>query len=256
MRIAAWNVNSIRARIDHLTDWLRAANPDVLCLQETKVVDDDFPADSFSRLGYECTWTGEKTYNGVAILSRHALVDVTIGHADARPDDSSRLIAATVNGVRVLSAYVPNGKTLDSPSYIEKLEWLSRLRRTLDATCKPDQAIVLGGDFNIARDDRDVFEPEQMRGKIHFSEKEHQALNDVLSFGLSDSFRVFTDEAQLFSWWDYRMGAFRRNRGMRIDYLFVSKIVEQGLKNATIDTEPRRWSKPSDHAPVLIEFEL
>ena len=256
MRIAAWNVNSIRARLDHLTDWLRAANPDVLCLQETKVIDDDFPANSFSRLGYECAWTGEKTYNGVAILSRHALHDVTIGHADARAEDSARLIAATVQGVRVLSAYIPNGKTLDSPSYAEKLEWLARLRKTLDATCKPEQAIVLGGDFNIARDERDVFDPEQMRGKIHFSEREHQALDEVLSFGLTDSFRAFTEEGQLFSWWDYRMGAFRRNRGLRIDYLFVSKVVKEALRTATIDIEPRTWPKPSDHAPVLIEFDL
>jgi exodeoxyribonuclease-3 len=255
MRIAAWNVNSIRARLDHVNDWLKSAQPDVLCMQETKVVDADFPTDSFARLGYETVRVGQKTYNGVAILSRHPISDAMIGHSEARPDDNARLISATISGVRVISAYVPNGKNLDSPSYAEKLDWLTRLRKTLDQSADPSSPVVLCGDFNIARDGRDVFDAKQMAGKIHFSEAEHRALDNVLAFGLKDSFRELHQEGELFSWWDYRMGAFRRNRGLRIDYVFANEPVIGSLKNASIDVEPRRWEKPSDHAPVLIDFD-
>jgi exodeoxyribonuclease-3 len=255
MRIASWNVNSIRARLDHVNTWLKEAEPDVLCLQETKVVDSDFPVETFARLGYETVRVGQRTYNGVALLSRHPIEDVTIGLVDARDEDDARLIAGTVRGVRVLSAYVPNGKTLDSPSYSEKLEWLTRLRKTLDQTTSPKAAVVLGGDFNIARDSRDVFDPELMANKIHFSPPEHAALQTILDFGLEDSFRAHESEAGHFSWWDYRMGAFRRNRGLRIDYLFASISVMSALRTATIDKSPRAWEKPSDHAPVVIEFD-
>lgn len=255
MRIASWNVNSIRARLDHVNAWLKEAEPDVLCLQETKVVDSDFPVETFARLGYETARVGQRTYNGVALLSRQPIDDVTIGHADARSDDDARLIAGTVRGVRILSAYVPNGKTLDSPSYSEKLEWLTRLRQTLDETTTPTDPVVLGGDFNIARDARDVFDPELMEGKIHFSPPEHEALQNVLDFGLEDTFRSQESEPGHFSWWDYRMGAFRRNRGLRIDYLFASSPVMRTLRTASIDKSPRSWEKPSDHAPVVIEFD-
>lgn len=256
MRIATWNVNSIRARLDHVNDWLRSRQPDVLCVQETKVIDSEFPTDTFSRLGYETVRTGQRTYNGVALISRHPIEDVRLGLLDAKPGEDARLISAKIAGVRVLSAYVPNGKNLDSPSYPEKLEWLARLRRTLDATCNVEEALVLAGDFNIARDARDVFDPEAMAGKIHFSPPEHEALDQVLAFGLTDCFREKTKAGGHFSWWDYRMGAFRRDRGLRIDYLFGTRIVTENLKSAAIDKEPRGWEKPSDHAPVIIEFEL
>lgn len=256
MRIATWNVNSIRARLDHVNDWLREAKPDVLCVQETKVVDSEFPTDTFARLGYETARIGQRSYNGVALISRHPIEQVSFGLFDARDSEDARLIAGTILGVRVLSAYVPNGKNLDSPSYPHKLEWLGRLRRTLDETCAPDRPVALAGDFNIARDSRDVFDAEAMAGKIHFSPAEHSALEEVLSFGLEDCFRVKNAEPEHYSWWDYRMGAFRRNRGLRIDYIFGTKKVTENLQAANIDKGPRGWDKPSDHAPVVIDFEL
>lgn len=255
MKIASWNVNSIRARLDHVNAWLKSTQPDVLCLQETKVVDSEFPSETFSRLGYETARIGQRSYNGVALISRHPVQDVSLGLCDRAENDEARLIAGTVCGVRILSAYVPNGKSLDSPSYPEKLKWLSRLRRTLDETTSESEPVVLGGDFNIAQDDRDVFDAEAMRGKIHFSPPEHEALRQVLDFGLEDTFRLKEEEGGHFSWWDYRMGGFRRNRGLRIDYLFASKSVTHRLRSAGIDKTPRSWEKPSDHAPVFIEFE-
>jgi exodeoxyribonuclease-3 len=188
-------------------------------------------------------------------VSRHPIEEVTIGLVDANEDDEARLIAGTISGVRVLSAYVPNGKNLDSPSYREKLEWLGRLRKTLDETARPEDRLVLGGDFNIAREPRDVFDPQLMEGKIHFSPPEHEALDWVLQFGLEDTFRLEEEDPGHYSWWDYRMGAFRRNRGLRIDYLFASKSVTDALRVAAIDKTPRSWEKPSDHAPVVIEFD-
>jgi exodeoxyribonuclease-3 len=256
MRIATWNVNSIRARFDHVNEWLRSVQPDVLCVQETKVVDSEFPTDTFARLGYETVRVGQRSYNGVALISRHPIEAPSLGLFDATQGEDSRLIAGTILGVRVLSAYVPNGKNLDSPSYLEKLKWLGRLRKTLDATCSPDMPVALGGDFNIARDSRDVFDPEAMAGKIHFSPPEHRALEDVLAFGLEDCFRRREEAAGNFSWWDYRMGAFRRNRGLRIDYIFGTRKIAENLTAATIDKLPRTWEKPSDHAPVVIDFEL
>lgn len=256
MRIATWNVNSIRARLDHVNDWLRLAQPDVLCVQETKVVDSEFPTETFARIGYETARIGQSSYNGVALISRHPMEQIAFGLVDAKAGEEARLVAATIQGVRVLSAYVPNGKNLDSPSYGEKLEWLSRLRKTLDASCSPDEPVALAGDFNIARDGRDVFDSEGMVGKIHFSQKEHDALENVLAFGLNDCFRLKNTESGHFSWWDYRMGAFRRNRGMRIDYIFGTNLITKGLTSAAIDKTPRTWDKPSDHTPVVIDFEL
>ncbi len=255
MQIASWNVNSIRARLDHVYDWLRSAEPDVLCLQETKVVDSEFPTDTFARLGYETVRVGQKSYNGVALISREPVTDVLIGHSDGEERDEARLISGTVRGVRILSAYVPNGKTLESPSFAEKLAWLGRLKKTLADTAPPGQAVVLGGDFNIARDARDVFDEDLMRDKIHFSAAEHDALEELLKHGLTDTFRVFEKEGSHFSWWDYRMGAFRRNRGFRIDYLFASAPVIERLTQAGIDRQTRSWDKPSDHAPVFIHFD-
>lgn len=254
MRIATWNVNSIRARLDHVERWLRQAHPDILCLQETKVEDSSFPTDTFSRQGYETVLSGERSYNGVAILARHPIDDVTIGLADHSPEDGQRLIAANVRGVRVVSAYVPNGKNLESPMYQRKLEWLSRLKSTLERTCTPGSPLVVCGDFNIAREELDVFDVERMKGQLHFTDEEHRALDELLAYGLYDAFRRKNRETKAFSWWDYRMGAFRRNRGLRIDYVFVNQPILQVLENALIDTEPRAWEKPSDHAPVLIDF--
>ena len=256
MRIATWNVNSLRARLDHVERWLSIERPDVLCLQETKVTDDEFPADSFARLGYEAARAGQRSYNGVAILARHHILDVAVGLWGASPTEDSRLIAGTVGKVRVFSAYVPNGKSLHSPSYTEKLAWLARLRQTLDQTCSPTEALVVCGDFNVAHDERDVFDVKLMQDQMHFTKAECAALDQILEFGLHDALRVHEVGGGLYSWWDYRMGAFLRDRGLRIDYLFVSDVVKTALRSVKIDKVPRGWEKPSDHAPVVVDFEL
>ncbi|NLE85259.1 MAG: exodeoxyribonuclease III [Myxococcales bacterium] len=254
MRLASWNVNSIRARFELVVEWLREHQPDALCLQETKVADHEFPTETFQRLGYEVARCGQRTYNGVAILSRHPIEDVQVGLVGAEPDDDKRLIAGTVAGVRLLSAYVPNGKALDSPSYEEKLRWLERLRETLDRRYRPQQELLLCGDFNIARDERDVFEPERMQGQLFFSAAEHAALERVLAFGLVDAFREVEPEGQHFSWWDYRAGAFRRNRGLRIDYAFLTEPLARRLAGCWMDKAARAKDKPSDHVPVVVDL--
>lgn len=254
MRLASWNVNSIRARCERVVEWLDQYRPDVLCLQETKVPDQEFPAETFQRLGYEIARAGQRTYNGVAILSRHPIEEVEIGLFDSGPDDDKRLIAGRVADIHVLSAYVPNGKHLDSPSYQEKLVWLQKLRETLDRRYRPDQPLLLCGDFNVARDERDVFDIERMRGQLFFTDEEHAALERVLEFGLVDAFRLFESGGQHYSWWDYRAGAFRRNRGLRIDYAFVTKPLAQRLTACWMDREARAKEKPSDHVPVVLDL--
>lgn len=256
MKIVSWNVNSIRARAEIVRDYLTRVRPDVLCMQETKVVDDDFPAEEFSRLGYGVAFAGQRTYNGVAIASRLPMTDVLVGLFDDNADAERRLIAATIAGVRVMSAYVPNGKGVDLPSFRDKLRWLERLRITLDTLSPgPDAAIVLCGDFNVAREDRDVYAPDRLRGRLHFHPEEHKALAHLLDFGLFDSLRDKDASPGRYSWWDYRGGDFRENRGLRIDYVFVTRALRSRLLQAGIDTEPRKLDKPSDHAPVWIDLE-
>ena len=255
LRIASWNVNSIRARIDHVHRFLREAAPDVLCLQETKVTDADFPTDTFARAGYETHRSGEKSYNGVAIVSRHPVSDVRVGFVDGSPNDDRRLIAGTIGGLRVLSAYIPNGKSLDSPAYEEKLSWLERLTVTLSADGVPERPLALCGDFNVARDDRDVFDPVRWRGQLHCTPREREALARLIDLGLCDSFREKHTEAGRYSWWDYRAGSFARDRGLRIDYVWLSSVLQPRLLEAAIDRSPRSWDKPSDHTPVLVDLD-
>ena len=229
------------------------------------MVDADFPLETFSRLGYETERIGQRTYNGVAIVSRHPLSDVHTGlsreqatrtskQSDAASDSGARLISAKAKGVSIFCAYVPNGKSLDSPDYPTKLKWLAQLKTTLEQRCAAQDPVVVCGDFNIARDERDVFDPAAMAGKMHFSAPEHEALDDLISFGLFDTFRSKNEEPGHFSWWDYRMGAFRRNRGLRIDYIFATLPLRERLLSASIDKTPRTWPKPSDHAPTVIEL--
>jgi len=251
VKIATWNVNSIRARTDLVVDWIKRVEPDVLCLQETKVVDDDFPTDELMRLGYAVAMAGQKTYNGVAIVSRLPMTDVTVGLYDDSPTSEKRLIAATVGGVRVLSAYIPNGKSIDSPDFPKKLAWLSRLRETVDKQAPDRSAIAVCGDFNIAPDERDVFDVEKMRGQIHFHPDEHRALADLMSWGLVDAFRLHHAEGARFSWWDYRGAGFLKNEGLRIDFVFLSKDLAARCTSSSIDTEERAKEKPSDHVPVI-----
>jgi len=254
VKVATWNVNSIRARIDHACDCLERVQPDVLCMQETKVVDDDFPTDELMRLGYGVAMAGQLSYNGVAILSRLPMKDIRIGLSGQAPDADRRAIAATIAGIRVYSVYVPNGKTVSSPSFPEKLAWLERLRVTLDETADPKSDVLVCGDFNIATDERDVYAPELFRGKVHFHPDEHRALARVREFGLSDAYRLHHPEGGVYSWWDYRGGGFRKNEGLRIDYIFLSATLAARCTSAIMDVEPRRLDKPSDHIPVMVEL--
>jgi len=254
LRIASWNVNSIRARLDHVHRFLREANPDVLCLQETKVPDSDFPTDTFARLGYETHRAGEKSYNGVAIVSRHPVADVRVGLVDAAEGDERRLIAGTVRGMRVLSAYIPNGKSLDSPAYEQKLVWLDRLLTTLKADGAPEAPLAVCGDFNVTRDDRDVYDPARYRDQLFCSPRERAAIARLEALGFHDTFRETCDAAGHYSWWDYRAGSYQRNRGLRIDYVWVSTAARGHLTHAHIEPAPRAWEKPSDHTPVVADL--
>lgn len=254
MKVATWNVNGIRARVDTVGDWLARHQPDVLCMQETKVVDDDFPFEELTRLGYRVKVSGQAGYNGVAIAAKRPIDELSVGLYDDAVDAERRIMCATVDGVRVVNVYVPNGKSVELPSFPEKLRWCERLRVTLDTREDPTQDLVLCGDFNVAREDRDVYDPVRMRGRLHFHPDEHRALERVLDFGLVDAYRALNAEGGRYSWWDYRGGDFRSNRGLRIDYVFVTHSVAERLRSAAIDLEPRRLPKPSDHAPVLVEF--
>ncbi len=246
-------MNSIRIREQQLLAWLQRVEPDVICMQETKVVDDEFPTDELMRLGYEVAMAGQPSYNGVAIAARRPIRDVRIGLL-GESNAEQRAIAATIDGIRILNVYVPNGKSVTSPSFLEKLSWLERLRLTLDTNESPEAPLLLCGDFNVARDERDVHAPELYRGQLHFHPDERRALERVLEFGLIDAVRERHAEGGLYSFWDYRSGAFQRNEGLRIDYAFITKALLPRLGRADIDVTPRQGEKPSDHAPLLLEL--
>jgi exodeoxyribonuclease-3 len=252
LRFATWNVNSIRARHELVLDWLRRREPDVLCMQETKVVDDEFPTEEFERLGYAVAMAGQRSYNGVAIASRWPMREIVVGLRDDGADAEKRVVAATIADHRVLSVYVPNGKSVGAPSFAEKLRWLARLKETLER--QGDRPLVLGGDFNIARDDRDVYDPESFRGQLHFHPDEHAALDEVLSVGLVDAYRLHHSEPGRYSWWDYRGASLRKNQGLRIDYLFLSQSLGARCHAAEMDAEERKRERPSDHVPVVADL--
>jgi exodeoxyribonuclease-3 len=224
-------------------------------MQETKVTDDKFPVTEFSSLGYQSESFGQATYNGVAIIAKTNLVDVHRGLPDEEEGAQSRLLAATAGGIKVVTIYVPNGQAVGADKYYFKLDWIKRLRSFLDQRYNTGDPVLLCGDFNVAPEDRDVHNPLVWRGRILFSEPEKQALEEVKSWGLVDAFRMFNEEGGQFSWWDYRAGAFRRNLGLRIDHIWVSSSLAGRCKSVVIDKEPRRWEKPSDHTPVVAEFE-
>jgi exodeoxyribonuclease-3 len=255
VKLATWNVNSIRARHDAVLSWIARVEPDVLCLQETKVEDDEFPTDELLRLGYAVAIAGQKTYNGVAIVSRLPMRDVAVGFIDEDPA-AKRLIRATIAGVRIFSAYVPNGKSPVSPSFAEKLAWLGGLKQTVRAETSDGGPAIVCGDFNIAPDDRDVYDPVALRGHLHFHPDEHRALADLLTLDLIDVFRLHHHESGSFSWWDYRTGGFERGQGLRIDLVFATRALAERSIGAEIDLTPRLADKPSDHAPVIATFAL
>lgn len=255
MRIATFNVNSIRARIDGTLAWLEQQQPDAVLLQETKVLDAEFPCEEFHRAGYGIAASGEKSYNGVAILSRHPLENVRVGLVDHTPTEDRRYISATILGLRCASVYVPNGKDVGHPAFQYKLAWLERLRATLQLEAdEHSQPMIVGGDFNIARDERDVWSVEAMQDRIHFHPDERAALTRLLGDTLVDTYRVRHDDAREFSWWDYRGPSFRLNRGLRIDYLFASKRLLPSINDVSIDAAVRRTARPSDHVPVMLDM--
>ncbi len=254
MRIATWNVNSLTARLPRVEEWIAYARPDVLCLQETKQADAAFPHGAFAALGYETAHHGDGRWNGVAIVSRLGIDDVSIGLGSSDDDQGTRLIGADCGGVRVYSAYVPNGRALDDEHYPAKLAWLARLRALLEEVSDPSRPVAVCGDFNVAPDDRDVWDPAQFEGRTHVSPPERAALADLESWGLVDAFRQVYPDDKLFSWWDYRGGSFHRHHGMRIDLILVTEVLARNTTWALIDRQARKGDKPSDHTPVFVDI--
>lgn len=254
MKIATWNVNSIRARQERVLAWTAEHRPDVLCMQELKLEDSKFPAQEFADLGYQVATFGQKTYNGVAILSRQPLGDVQRGFADGGDESQSRFIAGTAGGVRVMSVYVPNGQAVGSEKYSYKLAWMERLRAYLAERIRPDAPAALCGDFNVAPADLDVHDPSAWAEQIHCSKAERNALARIVDVGLVDLIRKMHPELPAFTWWDYRMLAFPKNAGLRIDHLLVTPALAARAVTSMVDREARKGKQPSDHAPVIAEF--
>jgi len=255
MQIATWNVNSLSVRLPQVLAWL-AANPvDALCLQELKLTDDKFPHDALKEAGYEAAAFGQKTYNGVAILSRHPLRDV-VRNIPGFADEQARVIAATVSSLRVIGAYFPNGQAPGSDKFAYKMAWLQALRSWVQDELTRHPRLVLMGDYNIAPEDRDVHDPVAWAGQIHCTPEERAHFQALLGLGLTDAFRLFEQPPKSWSWWDYRNLAFRKNQGLRIDHILVSAALKGAVKSCVIDKLPRKNERPSDHAPVLVEIEL
>ncbi len=256
MKIATWNVNSVRARKDALIEFLNTRQPDVVCLQETKVEDEGFPSVDLLRIGYRTLHRGQRGYNGVAILSKKALTEgVCNCFDDGESDEEARLLSATCDDIHVISVYVPNGQSVGSDRYHDKLRWLGRLRGFLDRRFKPTDNVIMCGDFNVAPEPRDVFDPPRFEGELQCTELERKALRRVVDWGLTDVFRAAHPEPHHFTWWDYRAGAFQKNLGMRIDHFYVSAPLLPRCVAIDIDRELRGKPSPSDHAPVILTLE-
>lgn len=253
MKIATWNVNSLRVRLPQVLDWLADQQPDIMCLQETKLVDDDFPQDDIKQAGYHAAFVGQKTYNGVATLSRFPPTEVATG-VKGLGDTQKRLVAATCGDVRVLNVYVPNGQEVGSEKYEFKLTWLKRLNRYITTELKSHDRLALLGDFNIAPEEQDVHDPTKWETSVLFSPDMRRAFSELLGLGLADVFRAFDQPPSSFSWWDYRAGAFRRNFGLRIDHILCSRALSAACQSCEIDKGPRGWERPSDHTPVVATF--
>jgi len=257
-KIATWNVNSLRVRLEHVLNWLAEQQPDVLALQEIKMQDPDFPMDAIRDAGYHAVFSGQKTYNGVAILSKNPPDDPNDIQTDIPDldDPQRRVLGATYSGIHVLNLYVPNGSEVDSEKYHYKLNWLAKLAAYSTSLSEKHPKLILLGDFNIAPDDRDVHDPKAWEGKVLVSPPERDALQKLLDLGLQDTFRLFEQDEKLYSWWDYRMLGFRRNHGLRIDLLLASEALAAQCKKGYIDKKPRKLERPSDHTPAVAEFEI
>jgi len=256
MKIATWNVNSINIRMPQLLKWLDDTKTDVVCLQETKCVDENFPAGPLREAGYEAAFMGQKSYNGVAIISRFPISDVQKGFSDDDDESPKRMIAGTVNGVRIVNTYIPNGTELWSDKFTFKLDWLQRLRRFFDEQCRKESDVLLCGDFNVAMEELDVWSVPAWEGKLHFTKPERAAMYNVKQWGFVDLFRKMNGGAKQFSWWNYREGAWQRDRGLRIDYIWTSKSLAEKCTGCWIDRDTRSNEQPSDHAPVVAEFQI
>jgi exodeoxyribonuclease-3 len=255
MKIATWNVNSLRVRLPQVLDWLQSQQPDILAVQETKLVDEEFPGQALRALGYEALYAGQKTYNGVALFSRRPAAD-PVTDLPGLQDPQRRLLAATIGDLRIVNVYVPNGQAVGSDKYVYKLDWLAQLAAYVREQLVVHPRLLVVGDFNIAPEDRDVHDPLAWAGQILCSEPERSALQHLLGLGLSDAFRLFEQAEASFSWWDYRAAGFRRNLGLRIDLVLVSAALAPLCTACWVDKTPRGWERPSDHAPVVAEFAL
>ncbi len=259
MKIASWNVNSLRVRLPHVIDWLQTTQTDVLCLQELKMTDEEFPIKEFEEQGFHCAYTGQKTYNGVAIISRHQLSGIE-KHLDNYDDPMRRYISAEIvlsdnSTLRLINVYCPNGQALDSEKFVYKREWFNSLRHTMRRHLADNEQVVLVGDFNITPSDLDVHDPKAWRGKIHCSDLERLMLQTLMNEGLYDSFRAFHTEGERFSWWDYRGAGYRANAGLRIDLILTSAAMLARATDCDIDESPRKLERPSDHTPVVLSVE-
>jgi exodeoxyribonuclease III len=255
MKLATWNVNSIRVRLPQLLDWLAAARPDVVCLQELKTEEAKFPRAELESAGYGCAVNGQKTYNGVAVLARAPLANIVVD-IPAFADEQKRVVAASVQDVRVVCVYCPNGQAVGSDKYDYKLRWFGALREYLQAELTKHPRLAVAGDFNVAPEDRDVHDPKAWEGQVHVSPAERAAWRALLGLGLQDSFRLFEQPEKIFSWWDYRMLGFRRNAGLRIDSVLFSAPLAQASSASTVDKAPRKLERPSDHAPAVVELRV
>ena len=253
MKLATWNVNSLNVRLPHVLDWLATNKPDVLCLQETKLVEDKFPHEALKEIGYNAAHIGQKTYNGVAILSPHIIKNVLNGIPNYA-DEQKRVISATINDLRIVCAYFPNGQSINCDKYLYKLSWIEALSKWLKIELERYPNLILLGDYNIAPEDRDCHNPAAWIGQVLVSKPERDAFEKLLKLGLHDSFRLFEQEEKSFTWWDYRMMGFRRNFGMRIDHILVSDMLKNICKSVYIDKIPRKAERPSDHTPVILEL--
>ena len=255
VKIATWNVNSLKVRMPHLQDWLARHSPDIVCLQETKLEDAKFSAVEIEQCGFCCAYSGQRTYNGVAILSRMPASSVQVG-IPGYDDPQRRVIAVTYEGIRVVCVYVPNGESVASEKYAYKLAWLERLTGWLATELEANPRLAVLGDFNIAPEDRDVYDPQALAGQVLFSEPERTAFKRLLRLGFVDSFRLFEQPERSFTWWDYRMNMFKRKLGLRIDHILLSASLAPACRACTIDRDMRARERPSDHAPVIAELVL
>jgi exodeoxyribonuclease-3 len=253
MKLATWNVNSLAFRLPQVLDWIGLHRPDVLCIQETKLTDDKFPHAEFTAAGYSAQWHGQKTYNGVALLSRALITDV-VKNIPGHDDHQARVITGTVEGIRVVNAYFPNGQAPDSEKFTYKMQWLSALREWVASEAATWPKLVLLGDYNIAPEDRDVYDPVAWAGQIHCTPQERAHFQAFIDSGMHDAFRMFEQPPKSWSWWDYRNLAFRKNQGLRIDHILLTEALRGSVVSCVIDKLPRKNERPSDHAPVIVEI--